>query len=404
MHLLIRLRRLAQSGSLAVISLLAGFLLWLAVTEAENPNVVRTLTTGIEIVSVNVPDELAVAAIREPVVTLRVSASEDVFSRLTAADFRAEVNLAGVRQATSDQIVIARVVSNRNVEVVDVSPRIVSVSLETQTSKTVPVSVNRIGTPPQGYTVSAIEPSPANVRITGASSLVQLATSASADVIVTGLRASLQQQVQLTARDSRGADVRGLRVEPASADLRVAILQQEVSLPLSVIPSVQGSLADGYNLLGITTEPTTVAVSGTLELLQALSSLITDPVDISGLRADTTRTVRLRIPAGLQAGRDSVSVRLRVAPALGEVILTVAPQLSNPPEGLQVSLQTSAIEVRLSGEVPTLRGLGPDNVRASVSLGGLSEGVHVLPVSVSVPEGVKVVTISPLRVVVIIRR
>ncbi len=397
-------RRIATPIALAFLSLTAAIVLWVAVTGAENPQRVSVFSGGIEVQAVNVPDGRAVASVHDPSVSVKISADEATFRKLTTADFRAEIDLTGVSQSTSDQIVIARVVSKRNVEIIQVSPAFVTVTLEPSITKQVPVQAALVGSPAQGYSVATVEPVPGSVRVTGAASLVQLVAGAAADVNLTGLRVNIQQQFSLTPRDSRGADIRGLFLEPANVDVRVGIVQQEVTLGLTVVPQVQGSVADGYNLVGISTDPPAVSISGALELLQAVAVISTEPIDASGLRADATRSVRLRIPTGLQSTRDTVSVRLRVAPAPGETSLTVAPQVSGLGEGLRASLQTSAIALRLTGELPTLRTATPANVRATVSATGLDEGVHVLKPTFSVPEGVQVSSFDPAQVVVVIRK
>jgi YbbR domain-containing protein len=385
--------------------LFAAIVIWIAVTDAENPSRVDVFSGAIEVQAVNVPEGLAVASVRETSVSLRVSASENDFEELTAADFRAEVNLAGVRD-TSDQVVIARVVSDKDVEIVEVSPAFVTVVLEPATSKLVPVQAKLAGSPPQGFSVppESIEANPPTVRVTGAPSLINLVASASADVNVTGLRVNVQQQFTLTARDSRGADIRGVSVEPGIAEFRVGIVQQEVTLAVTVVPTVQGTVADGHNLIGISSEPAAIAVSGPLEALQALAFVNTEPIDIGGLRSETTRTVRLRLPSGLQASRDSVSVRIKVAPAPGELTTSLAPQVSNLGENLKATLQTATVQVRLSGDLPLLRSLTPGAVRATVDAAGLDEGVHVLRPAIATPEGVQVLGMDPQQVVLVLRR
>src|SRR5690242_21688374 len=106
--------------ALALISLLAATALWVAVTQAQNPNREAFFNGAIEIKAVNVPDGLAVASIRESSVTVRVSAPDSTIKKLTTADFAAEVDLSGVREKTSDQRVIGRVVSKRDVQIVEV--------------------------------------------------------------------------------------------------------------------------------------------------------------------------------------------------------------------------------------------------------------------------------------------
>jgi YbbR domain-containing protein len=186
--------------------------------------------------------------------------------------------------------------------------------------------------------------------------------------------------------------------------VRVGVVQQEVTQVIPVQAALQGSVADGYNLIGVGVDPPAIAVSGPVEIIQALSSIPTEAVDVGGLQKDLLRSARLRLPAGVQATRDTVNVRLRIAPAVGEVALTVAPNVTGLGEGLRSTLQTASITVKVRGEMPVLKGLTPGQVRATVSAAGLDEGVHVLTAVVSVPDGVTLASIEPTQVAVVLRR
>jgi YbbR domain-containing protein len=397
-------RRIATPLGLALLSLIAAIVLWVAVTDAENPNKIAVFSGSIEVKAVNVPDGLAVASIKDPVVNLRLSASEDTLKHLTANDFRAEVDLSGEGRRVSDQRVIARVAGNKNVDIVEVFPAVVTVTLENLVAKNVPVIPNPIGSVPQGYSAAKPEASPAQVRVSGAESLVRLVQSAGADVNMTGLRISIRQQYPLVAKDAQGGEVRGVKLEPDTAEVRVTLSQQEVTQAITVAPSVQGTLADGYALAGISPDPPALPVSGPLELLQGLGSISTEPVDITGLKADTTRTVRLRLPAGVQSPRDSVSVKLHVVPAQGETNMTLVPQITNVPEGLKAALLVPNVAVRIGGPLPTLSTLNSNNVKVTVNLQGLSEGIQVVQPVISVPEGVQVRAVEPQQITVSLSR
>jgi YbbR domain-containing protein len=397
-------RRGATPIALALVSFLAAFVLWVAVTDAENPNRVAVFSGGIEVKAVNVPEGLAVASIRQPTVSVRVSANEDAFSKLTVGDFVAEVDLSGERRSASDQVVLVRVAGKKDVTITEVSPQVVTVNLEPTASKQVPVAVHRVGSLPQGFNMTGLDTNPPLVTVIGATSLVQLIEAAYADVNLTGLRASLQQQYPLTPRDPRGADIRNVQIQPGTADVRVTISQLEVTLAITVVPQIQGTVADGYSLIAVTPDPAAIAVSGPLESLQSLGTLSTEPIDVSGLRADLTRNARLRLPPGVTAPRDNVTVRLKVAPTAGEVVQSVAPQASGVPEGMRASFQTASINVRIRGDIPSLRALQPGAIRATVSAAGLEEGVHILTPTITAPENVQVAGAEPPQVVLVLRK
>jgi YbbR domain-containing protein len=130
---------------------------------------------------------------------------------------------------------------------------------------------------------------------------------------------------------------------------------------------------------------------------------LTDPIDVSGLDRTLTRSVKLQLPTGLKASRDTVNVTLKVEPLQGEFVFPVAPQVENLANGLRASLQTTSVSVRVRGAVPTILALPTGSIRATVDASGLGEGVHVLPVSVSLPQGATLVAYDPQQVVVLLR-
>ncbi|HWO71956.1 MAG TPA: CdaR family protein [Dehalococcoidia bacterium] len=396
-------RRVATPLALAAISLLAALALWVAVTDAENPQVTRDFAGVIPVQAINVPQGQAVFRISESGVQIRVRTDEDRFEELTTSDFVAEVDLAGERETSFSRRVIVRYVGGGDdVQIAAVTPSVVDIVLEPEATKQVPVQLNRNGSPPQGFSVSSIEANPTTARVRGAQSLVALAESAAADVNLTGVRINLQQRYPLIPRDASGANLR-LRVEPEAVEVRIGITQQEFSWPVTITPRPQGSVADGYALVAITPEPPVIAVTGPVEAVQAVSTLLTDPIDVSGLDRTLTRSVKLQLPTGLKASRDTVNVTLKVEPLQGEFVFPVAPQVENLANGLRASLQTTSVSVRVRGAVPTILALPTGSIRATVDASGLGEGVHVLPVSVSVPQGVTLVAYDPQQVVVLLR-
>jgi YbbR domain-containing protein len=395
-------RRTITPVALALLSLFAAVALWVAVTDAENPEETYDFSGGLTVKAVNVPQGLAVAGIMEDVVFVRIRTTEDAIDELTTADFVAEVNMAAEREPTSTKAVTVRVANRDDVEIVSVTPSSVQVTLEEEASKQVTVQVNRQGTAAQGVTITSVEPSPTTVRVTGAASLIARAQSAAVDVNLTGIRVSQQQQYSLTARDSSGADLRPLRIEPSAAEVKVSVNQVEVSWGVTVSLQTRGTVADGYNLTAATVDPPLITIQGPLEQVQAILFVPTEEVDLTNLRSNQTRNVALQLPASIKSQRSTVTVTLRIEPQVGEFAFPVAPTVDNVPSGLKATLQTTTVTVRVRGPVPTLRGLPAGSIRATVNTEGLAVGAHVLDASVSVPQGLTLISYEPIQVVVIL--
>lgn len=396
-------RRTAGTVTLALVSLLLAVALWVAVTDAENPSTIEDFPGPIPVRAVNVTQGLAVRSIDQDVVFVRISVPEDQFSELTTANFVAEVNMATEQEGTSNRNVTVRAVGVDDVEIVDVSPSSVTVVLEQETAKEVPVRANRQGTTPQGVRISEIETSPTEVTVSGAASLVDRVESATLDINLTGLRVNQQQEYALSARDASGVELRPLRIEPRTADVRVSVTQVDVSRPVTVALRTRGDVAEGYNLVDWSVEPPLITVEGPVQLVQSLTSIRTEQVDIGGLRTTETQTVRLQLPVNVSAQRETVSVTLVVEPAIGDWTFAVVPRLENVPLGLQTALQTQTITVVVRGEIPVLRALAPGEVRATFDLSDLEEGVHVLQPEISLPDDIELVSVQPEEAVVVLR-
>ncbi len=388
--------------ALAIVSLVAALILWIVVTEAETPR--RQLEFGgfIEVKAVNVPDGLAVSRISPPAVKLQISTYDDTLARLTTSDFRVEVDLGGLRDGSAELVVVARVTSNLEVDIVQVQRPLVTVELEPSATKQVPVVANVVGEVEQGFRLSSIDLDPGVVRVTGAVSLVELITTAVAEINLDELQASVDRQVFLTVQDSRGVDIRGVLIEPIMIDIKVTITQQEVTLPLSVIPDVQGSVADGFNIVEISVRPSVVSVQGAIEAIRGLTTLKTEPINVDGLSADVTLTVELRLPSGIQVEPESVTVVLSISATQGEIALTVAPRVTGLGEGLTENLQTSSLLLILAGDLPTLKELNASSVSATVDVTDLEPGVHVLTPIILTPPVVELVSSDPAQVVIVI--
>jgi len=393
---------LKNNWSLAALSLVLAVMLWVFVTDVENPTRTDFFPATIPIETVNVSRDLAVASLSESAVSVRISAPEDSWDDLTRDNFRASVDLSGVSQREVEVTVRVEVMGAGGVEIVEVSPRRVTVSLETVTSKAVPVQVKLAGAPPLGYAASRATVLPEQVTVSGPESLVNLVEAAVADVNLTGVRVSLRQVFSITARDNHGGDIDGVNLQPSTVEVDLPIVQEEFSTVYVVNPPFRGAPAEGFTVTGVKVDPSFVTVSGSIEVLQSISTVSTEEVDIEGASSDVIRVVGLRLPAGASTqGQESVTVQVSVAPvssAQSQVTFDVTPQLGGLTPGLAASLSPSAVRVTVAANLSILSALSASDLLVTLDVSGLAAGVHDVDVEVQVPPGVNVVSLDPTTV------
>src|SRR5690606_31643429 len=206
-------------------------------------------------------------------------------------------------------------------------------------------------------TLASTTTEPAEVTVIGPSTSVGLVQVAVADVNLTGVRSDIRRQYELSARDDGGAIQPRVRLQPSSAEVQMNIEQLETPQVVPVQVQIQGEIAAGYNVINIEPDPWNILLSGSLETLQNLDFVRTEPIDVSGASTTITRSARLQIPDGIQAQRQNVTVTIEIVPAPGSRALTVAPVVTNVPNGLNAVIQTTFVTVRVSGETPVLNQL-----------------------------------------------
>lgn len=384
--------------SLALLALALAFSLWLFVTNNENPRETQTFNNAIPVRFVNVPNDLAVANASAANVRIRIEAPRTELDGLDVDDFEAVVNLGGFERGTQSVAVDVSTASNR-IDIVDVTPARLDVTIESLRTKEVPVAVSLVGSPQTGFEANGQTVQPERVTVSGAESLIELVESAVAEVSLTAQRVDLsEERARLQPRDARGGQISRVTVNPETARVEVDIVQREFSLEFTVSPSITGQPASGFNLGGVSIEPRLVTVTGRLDVLQsidALRGISTEEISIADARDDIVRSVGLILPEGVRTQQDGgVRVNIDVQPAQGEYRYVVAPQVRNVADGLALTA-ADPVTVTLSGDVPVLASIRPEAITVFADAEGLGEGLYALPVEVSAPPGTTVVGVEP---------
>ncbi|HLB29037.1 MAG TPA: CdaR family protein [Dehalococcoidia bacterium] len=390
------LRSLGHNWGLALLSLALATALWLYVSEQERTTRTGFLPDTIAVKAVNQPEGLATALSQQ--VRVRISATEEEWDRLKGADFQAVVDLKGLGPGQHEIPVTVRPPS-RQVRVTEVIPDRVQVELSPEAARTVPVQVELVAQPPLGFEAGTAKITPQQVTVRGPEEAVGRTEMAVAEVRLTGVTVDLRRAVELVPRSARGATITGVTLSPEQAQVEVPVLQRSFSRSLSIVPALKGSPAPGYRVTNITAVPPSVTVTAPLAILEGLTAVLTEEVDVSGATAEVVREARLRLPSGATAsGQPSTVVRVQVVASPGETTLSVAPRTVGLSRGLSIGSITNAVSVRMGGAQPDLLKLLPRDITVTVNLEGLGPGAYSLEPQVQPPSGVQVLELSPGRV------
>lgn len=379
-----------RTPGLLALSLVLGVSLWVFVADTENPTLVDAFPAPIPVEAVNVGESLAVAS-QLPTITVRVAAASDRWQRLSAANFRAFVDLNGFGARSQDVPLQVEVVDASGVRVVDTSPRVITVNLENQLTNRVPVTTRAAGQLPIGYELASMAALTSTVTVRGPESLVALVSEAVAEINVTGLTAGVEPGVKLKPVGAGGGEIRGVRIEPANVKVGVQVIQSTIIRTVPLTVDVTGVPDTGYRVSSVATSPSTIQIQGAVQALQAIDRIALPAIEVAGARADIARSLAIPMPPGVTTlGVSRATVTITVAQVGGAQRTSFGVHAINVPPGLTARLVTPTIEVVLNGPIPALNALLPDDVRVVVDVGGRGRGTYTLPIRVQPPEGITV--------------
>jgi YbbR domain-containing protein len=391
-----------HTKSLGILSLALATAVWFFVVDVENQTRTDFFPGVMPVEAVNVPQGLAVSSLSQPQVRVRISADKDIWTDISVNDFKATIDLSGMKQR--EATVSVRVTVDRgDVDVDEVDPPQVVVDLEPVVSRVVPVKPRLVGAVALGYSLSESKVSPEVVGISGPESLVNLVDAAVVDVNVTGMKVSLEQGFTLTARDAQGGDIDGVNLDQDTAKISLTIVKQDFTVVYIVNPSVTGNVAAGYRVSAVEADPAFVGVSGPLEVLQSIDVLTTENIAVDGAKSDVVRSVRLRLLEGARVdGGGEVVVTVRVVPARGESVFAVGVKTSGANPNVVATVLPPIVSVTVAGEMPSLDALAVDEISVTVSLSDLPSGTHRITPVIELPAGFQLVKVDPPEVVVTI--
>ena len=376
------MRNFAVNLRTFLLALILAIAVWISAVTAANPDEVRApIKVPVEIVG---KDNSLVMTNNVPTtieVTLR--APQSVWEQLTAQDnsVRAFLDLSGL--SAGEHVVDIKVqVIVRPTQVVLINPTTATVILEPFATQTLPVNLSLSGQSATGYRAGDATLDPTEVTISGPKSLVDKAKRARVQVNLGGTRESVDQAVTLEILDEKNASIDGITINPRTVHVNVPISQQGGFRDVAVKVIVQGQQAPGYRLENISVFPPVVTVfASDPQLIKNISGVVdTQPLDITDAKDKITTRLGLSLPDNITiVGAQTVQVEVGISPIQTSVTLSDQPiSITGLSGGMIAQISPQTVDVILSGPLPVLDILTPQDVTISVDVTGLGIGVHQL--------------------------
>jgi YbbR domain-containing protein len=393
------LRRILNKVGSITLALILAIVVWVVAANEENPIVEDVFSEAIPIEIVNQPEGTVIFG-DDPVdkVQLTLRASQASWDELGVNKFRAQVDLAGL-DARPHDVEVQVTCSDDSVRIVERKPEKITVRLEELKEKEVEVKVNVLDTPPLGYTARPASVTPSEVKVTGPAPMVEQVVAAVVDFYIRGDKDTVERRVDLYLRDAQDNLVNWVTPEPSQVTVQVPIEQRWGYKEVAVRTNPIGQVAPGYRITNVSVDPSIVTVTGSPGAIREIPGYLeTAPVDVSNASADVVARVPLVLPEGVSlplAGGQGVTVTVNVTAIESKVTLQSELIIQGLSPGLEATPSLQVVDVTLSGPLPKLELLKPENVQVTLDLFDLEQGTHkVVPTAIP-PEGLKVESILP---------
>jgi len=356
---------------------------WVAAVVAADPDEVRPYPSPIPIEIIGQDPSLVITGDVPDQVQLTLRAPTSVWQELLAQEdnIKAILDLSGLSSG-EHTLDIQVQISINPVRIVSKTPETATVTLEPLASLSMPVELDIRGEPAIGYQAGDPKLNPADITVSGPQSLVERVKRVRASVNLTEIRESIEQTVSVQPLDENGQIVTGVGLNPSEVAVTLPVIQQGGYRDLAVKVVVNGQVASGYRLANITVFPPVVTVfSGDPELVNSLPGVLeTQPLDLEDANDELTTRLGINLPEGVSlVGDQTVLVRVNVSPIQSSLTLSdQAIEVEGLPTGWYAQVAPNNVDVILSGPLPLLDTLSPQDVRVVLDVTDLAEGTHQL--------------------------
>nr|WP_256442326.1 MULTISPECIES: CdaR family protein [unclassified Exiguobacterium] len=278
----------------------------------------------------------------------------------------------------------------------------VEIYIDRKQTVEVPVSVNLLNKDqlPEGKVVGDADIEPTTVKVSGGASRIQNVQEITLNVDVANQSQTFTRELTPTILDANGNPL-NVTVEPNIISVSVQVYEQSAVFPIEAVTT--GDVADDFRLVDTLLEETEVRVFAPQDVLDAIDTVETEPIDLDGIDKTGKVTATLAVPEGASSlEMKQVEVQLLVRAAdesrddtgeLTERVRLTVPVTVRGYDRTNFTLQApEVIGVTLSGKRSLLESITSNSVSVTLDLTGLPSGLHGVDVDYEVPKGVTVVS------------
>lgn len=284
---------------------------------------------------------------------------------------------------------------------VTIYPQRVAVIIEEIQSKEVPVEIEIVGQPAEGYIADSPIVNPTRAIVNVPISKLQEIIAVRTVVDITDANEAVEVTSRLIAIDEMGGEVEAVII-PAVVDVVVPITSPFKQVPLQI--KLLNQPAEGFSVAEVTQSVNEVTIYGPESLLEDIDIYDGPEIDLTGLSATQRFTVELPVYPGMHEIKPSfVEVNIRVVPSASKVLDNIPITISGANQNYVTRIlepESLTVDVTIEGAQAILQEVDNNDVQVILDVSNLPLGVHELTIKLNLPGNVKYGGEQELRAIV----
>lgn len=365
-----------QKVIVQLVCILLSLGLWIYVTNIENPIKSYELNNvPVEILNSDSLKDigLALAPNQNFYVKLKVEGNtQDLFS-IDKSDFKITVDLSEfVLKKGENKIAVNIKEAPSTVKIKNSSGLTITVNTEEYSTKEVPVKSEINVISKSSYYVATPVFSPETVVVSGPESLVNKVTKVIAEGEESNAVKTIVKDYIISAVDDNGNEVTGVQLSQKWVEATIEINEGK-TVPIKI--NTTGTLLNGLRLKSISSDTTEIGITGPEEILNNVSEIGTEVIDLSGIKDSTTVEVALGIPDGISIhnGESSIKVNISIDKAQTKEFTISYSIVGRTAEGLTIIPDSDKVTITVSGYADVLNSLTEANFAAELDVSEYTE-------------------------------
>ncbi len=424
-------KKLTANIGLKIISVLAAFILWLAVVNTDDPMISRTYS-GIPVEVINTDAITGQGKTFEILdntntISVIVHAKRSVIEDMSRDYIRATADMKEMSVMNTIPVDVRSTRYSDRIDSLTPVTKNVRVQIEDLGVKRVRISLETSGNPAEGYITGPAEPNVNILTVSGPASLVDKVSYAKAVVDVTGLKADVSTNANVYLYDENDSIITESMLEASVLEVLVEIKIYETKVVPVSIGHIMGVPADGFMVTGeVRSDPDSVRIAGSGENFSSMETLEipSDVLNIAGASETTSLTIDAGryLPSGVSFADPGFDGQIVITIYIGGIstkeisIPTVNISITNVPEGYSAVLVDIGgyKNVTVSGLTDVLKTVDPGKITGVINAGEMTpregtvgpdlvQGSYDGAVNLNLPNGVTLtdkvymeVTLNPI--------